>query len=176
MGLSPEERRKRHAVQSAERDAAYAATGRKKRPKGRAPKDKEWDAVVGEWIPTKAGSTTSSVPAGSMETDDADASLQFPAVLLTPIARAVPHHPTAAAQLSAVTSAEAARAVPFSHPWAETLPVLVRSSEAEPLNWAQRLENMGFIAGHCSYTFAEETVHVLSSAGRARRHSVQWCD
>ena len=42
------------------------------------------------------------------------------------------------------------------------LPVLVRSSEAEPLNWAQRLENMGFIAGHFSYTFAEETV--LSSA------------
>ena len=88
----------------------------------------------------------------------------------SPIAPAVPHHPTAAAQLSAVTSAEAARAVPFSHPWAEILPVLVRSSEAEPLNWAQRLENMGFIAGHFSYTFAEETV--LSSAGRARRHSV----
>ena len=99
MGLSPEERRKRHAEQTAERDAAYAATGRKKRPKGRAPKDKEWDEVAGEWI-AMAASIASSVPAGNcMEADAADANLQLVAVLPSPTAPAVPHQPTAATQL-----------------------------------------------------------------------------
>ena len=69
------------------------------------------------------------------------------------------------------TSAVAACAVPFSHPWAEMLPVLIRSPEADtPSNWAERLEQMGLIAGHYSCTFAEESV--LNSRGRARRHSV----
>ena len=137
MGLSPEERRKRHAEQTAERDAAYAATGRKKRPKGRAPKDKEWDEVAGEWI-AMAASIASSVPAGNfMEADAADANLQLVAVLPSPTAPAVPHQPTAATQPCAVTSTTAAHAVSFSHPWADMLPVLVRSPDAEtPLNWA----------------------------------------
>ena len=51
------------------------------------------------------------------------------------------------------------------------LPVLIRSPEADtPLNWAERLEQMGLIAGHYSCTIAEESV--LNSRGHARRHSV----
>ena len=70
------------------------------------------------------------------------------------------------------TSAVAACAVPFSHPWAEMLPVLIRSPEADtPSNWAERLEQMGLIAGRIIHVPLRKQ-NVLNSRGRARRHSV----
>ena len=82
MGLSPEERRKRHAEATAERDAAYTASGPTKRPKGRAPKDKIWDEIVGGWIPI--GSATSQVSTyNHVEAEAADVSLHLGVQLRT---------------------------------------------------------------------------------------------
>ena len=75
------------------------------------------------------------------------------------------------------TSVVAACAVPFSHPWAEMLPVLIRSPEADtPSNWAEpRLEQMGLEALQAAlfmYLCGSKSQNVLNSRGRARRHSV----